>query len=379
MGFKGAWVRPHPGPFVWNTIEPTPGRYEWSNVDSQIRSWQRQRVAILATIWPFAGWDQQTCHAGQPQATGTVFRDLPNRLYAPCNQQAYTIWLKALVDRYNGDGVNDMPGLQYPIRHWEVANEPELQGPTQSGMTFFQEGPDVYLKLLHLSYSAIKAADPNAVVLPAGQAGMLQNHTSYWAPVLSGARGSFDLGNIHSIGGSEVFYGPEYRSWLDQFGFTRLPFWITEALAIKFAPPGQPPMSDDRQAQSIVTGYATDFANGADVIFNIGAGGGGQSGGSSVAAESALNLMATIMGDFATARAISPTAVQFTMRDGSTVYALWNGARLPSSVTGTVTITTYRGATSQSDAAAVTATTPVLVQTGTTGAAPVGSGPTTRP
>ena len=379
MGFKGAWVRPHPGPFVWNTVEPTPGRYDWSNVDSQVRSWQRQRVAILATIWPFAGWDQQACHANQPPAPGIVFRGMPNRLYAPCDQQAYTAWLKALVDRYNGDGVNDMPGLQYPIRHWEVANEPELQGPPQSDMTFFQEGPDVYLKLLQLSYGTIKATDPNAVVLPAGQAGMLQHHTDYWAPVLRGALGLLDLGNIHSIGGSEVFYGPQYRSWLDQLGFTSLPFWITEALAIKFASPGQPPVSDDRQAQSIVTGYATDFANGAEVIFNIGAGGGGQSGGSSVAAEITFNLMAAIVGDFATAQAINPTAVQFTMRDGSTVYALWNDARLPSSVTGTVTVTTHRGATSQTNAAAVTAAMPILVQAGAITAVPVGSKSTIGP
>lgn len=359
--FAGAWARPHPGPFVWNTTEKTPGSYEWSAVDQQVRQWQNNRVAVLATIWPFAAWDQLTCHSTQPQASGTVFRDLPSRLYAPCDQQAYTRWLTALVDRYDGDGVNDMTGLQYPIRHWEVANEPELQGSPQSDMTFFQEGPQVYLELLQASYAAIKAADPNAVVLPGGQAGMLSHHTAYWNAVLPGARGSFDLGNVHSIGGSATFYGPEYRLFLDQSGYVNLPFWITEALAIKMAPPGQPPITDDQQARTIFTGYATDFASGADVIFNIGASGGGQSGGSSAAAESAFNVMAKIVGAFKTAKSVSPTAIQFAMRDGSTVYALWNNASLPAGVTGPVTVTTYTGQQTTQDAPAVTATVPILV------------------
>ena len=39
----------------------------------------------------------------------------------------YKIFLIKLVDRYDGDGKNDMPGLTKPIKHWQIMNEPEFK------------------------------------------------------------------------------------------------------------------------------------------------------------------------------------------------------------------------------------------------------------
>ena len=33
----------------------------------------------------------------------------------------------ATVERYDGDGLEDMPGLSNPIKHWQVGNEPNVQ------------------------------------------------------------------------------------------------------------------------------------------------------------------------------------------------------------------------------------------------------------
>ena len=66
------------------------------------------------------------------------------------------------VERYDGDGLDDMPDLKYPVRHWEIGTEPDMQSPSH---TLFQGNSEAYLNLLKLSYSTIKAADPNAVVL----------------------------------------------------------------------------------------------------------------------------------------------------------------------------------------------------------------------
>ena len=98
-----------------------------------------------------------------------------------------------------------MPGLKYPIRHWEVLNEPEMQGPE---LTFYQEDSQYYLELLKLSYRAIKSADSDAVVLLGGQAGMQSKFVDYWQPILRGAAGYFDVGNIHSISGSDLDFLP---------------------------------------------------------------------------------------------------------------------------------------------------------------------------
>ena len=133
--------------------------------------------------------------------------------------------MTAVVERYDGDGVDDMPGLAYPIRHWEVFNEPEMQGPENPAL--FQGEPDAYLELLRVSAAAIRDADPLAVVLPAGQAGMHEQFLPYWEPVLAGAAGLFDLGNVHSIRSSDTFFAADYRSLLDAHGYADRAFWIT--------------------------------------------------------------------------------------------------------------------------------------------------------
>ena len=276
------------------------------------------------------------------------------RLYSPCEPQAYAAWLDAVVERYDGDGVDDMPGLQYPVRHWEILNEPEMQGPD---LTFFQEDSAAYLELLKLSYTTIKAADPNAVVLTGGQAGMQSEFVAYWRPVLVGGGSHFDVGNVHSIGSDEDFFAPDYRAFLDGLGYGAKPFWVTEALV--GSPPGSAPISEDGLARITLTGFASAFGAGAQVILNVGAH--DPTGGPGQGSEDAFQLMARTIGDFTSATGLADNAVRFDMPDRSTVYALWDGARLPQNVTGVVNLITYSGEESTSDAGAVTASVPVLV------------------
>ena len=35
-GKDGQWVRPHPGPFVWNHIESEKGKFFWEDVDKYV-------------------------------------------------------------------------------------------------------------------------------------------------------------------------------------------------------------------------------------------------------------------------------------------------------------------------------------------------------
>jgi len=360
VDFAGAWIRPHPGPFIWGDIESTPGVYRWTVVDRVVQDLQRERLAILATVWPFARWDQETCHSDQARAKG-AFREFGNLLYSPCDVEAYTAWLTTLVERYDGDGVEDMPRLQYPIRHWEILNEPEMQG---AKLCFFQEEPDIYVGLLRLSFAAIKAADPTAVVLPAGQSGMHQEAVGYWRSVLQGARGSFDLANIHSINCSDIqqasaFWAPEYRIFLNELGYSDAPYWITEALAGWIGPPDKSRLTEDELVQLVFIGSVAAFAYGAEVIFHVGAN--DPKSGKQEPAQKTFNLMGDVIGDFIAAEFVAQGAVRFDMPDGRTVYALWDGALLPDEVTGTVDVIPCSGEVFGQEARAVVGHVPLFV------------------
>ena len=57
-GKDNQWVRPHPGPFVWNKIEQKQGSFFWEEVDQQVVYAQEHNQTILATIWPHANWNK---------------------------------------------------------------------------------------------------------------------------------------------------------------------------------------------------------------------------------------------------------------------------------------------------------------------------------
>ncbi len=49
-GKDGQWVRPHPGPFIWNHIERDKGKFTWDDVDQYVVYAQEHNQTILATI-----------------------------------------------------------------------------------------------------------------------------------------------------------------------------------------------------------------------------------------------------------------------------------------------------------------------------------------
>ena len=49
-GKDGQWVRPHPGPFIWNHIESEKGKFFWEDADQYVVYAQEHNQTILATI-----------------------------------------------------------------------------------------------------------------------------------------------------------------------------------------------------------------------------------------------------------------------------------------------------------------------------------------
>ena len=107
-GKKNQWVRPHPGPFVWNSIEKEKGIFSWDKADKYVTYAQKHNQNTIATIWPYSNWEQKSCK--RKKARSPFGKKFAKYLSKPCSMENYKIFLTALVDRYDGDGSNDMPG-----------------------------------------------------------------------------------------------------------------------------------------------------------------------------------------------------------------------------------------------------------------------------
>lgn len=219
------WERPHPGPFIWGEIEKDEGAYDWDLVDSYVNEAQDNDVLLAATIWPYANWDQERCHEKLPD-TRRLFSILGDFRGKPCDPEAYKRFVKALVERYDGDGSEDMAGLVYPIKYWEVINEPEMVG---TG-TFFKGDPQTsdYLEVLEATHDAIKAADPGAKVLNGGIASLYPDEKPLWDEVLGGpGAGDIDILTIHSITIGTDLQLPSLGAFMEQLDLAQ-PIWVTE-------------------------------------------------------------------------------------------------------------------------------------------------------
>jgi len=343
------WDRPHPGPFIWGQIEETKGIYNWDNVDQYVARAQQQDFAILATIWPFASWDQAGWDVDDDGSV--VFEEEMGRSrHKPDNMDAYQEFVTALVERYDGDGIDDIPGLKFPIKHWEASNEPSMQ---DGFNTFFDGSPEDYLEILKATYQAVKAADPEAKVVQGGMAGMEPWMISFWEPILAEGQHYFDIANIHSIGASEVLNVPEFEKLLAKYGIDK-PIWVTEAQHRAGMTLHGEELSLEQHAEVMVTSYVLSFAHGVDKIFyttfRAPPSGDPQfeqsalvgSKGEKRPAYYAVETMINKLNGFTEAEELGTGSYRFRVGD-LTVYVLWGSSAVPGEITGQVLVTDIYG------------------------------------
>ncbi len=249
------WFRPNFGYFVWGVMQKTENApLDFSGTDEVVSQAQKRSLNISITIFPFADWDQKTngdkCKVSAndemlPRSKGDF--TTPGLPYYRCNPNdwpAYEKWLTALVERYDGDGKDDMKGLLFPVLHYEIGNEPDLTKDPKSegGMVFYLGTPENYAELLQKSYPAIKSASNDAQVLIAAPAGMQSEFVKYWEKVLATPKitDSFDIANIHCLSGPNQDKNDPaalsagdmnvtaYKNLLANYKITK-PIWVTEA------------------------------------------------------------------------------------------------------------------------------------------------------
>jgi hypothetical protein len=133
---------------IWGNVEPEPGRYEWGPLDAVVLEYQKAGFTglqmDLSALSPWASSVQPSLgNQGDPFPKGDYL-------------DQYGAFVAAVVERYDHDGVNDMPGLLYPIHDYGI--EREFSG-------FWPGTAAEYIRLLRIAYPAIKSADPEARVL----------------------------------------------------------------------------------------------------------------------------------------------------------------------------------------------------------------------
>lgn len=136
---------------IWGNIEQEQGQYQWGPLDALVLEYQQAGfTGLQMDLTALSPWASSV-----PPTTGIAPKDIntfPKEQYL----DDYASYVSAVVERYDRDGVDDMPGLLYPIHDYGV--EREFTG-------FWPGSTEEYLRLLRIAYPAIKVADPEANVL----------------------------------------------------------------------------------------------------------------------------------------------------------------------------------------------------------------------
>ncbi|GBE39373.1 hypothetical protein BMS3Bbin08_01995 [bacterium BMS3Bbin08] len=195
--------------------------------------------------------------------------------YLPVDEDKYTAFVKATVERYDGDGIGeeDFNGGVFPnpIKYWQVDNEPDAL--TKTG----------YAELQRITYMAIKEACPDCQVLIGGATGFPQNFANNFAvyaqQILSDLNGQYvDIFDFHWYGSADGDYRKSkaaydlVRSQLNEYNFWNIPVWITEMGSYSGDPvdmPGilQPYQSERQQAGDYLKRFVYPLSFGVKKIF----------------------------------------------------------------------------------------------------------------
>jgi hypothetical protein len=253
------WHRP-PVYCFWALVQPDLGvpAYDWTLTDEQYGA-VPEGMNILANV------------TVEPDRADMGYY-VPGS-YLPVDGPAYQAFVKAAAERYDGDGVEDMPGLKVPVRYWQVDNEPIATGPRKD-----------FAQLQELTYQAIKASCPECRVLIGGATGFpdgyVENFRQNFLPILEALEGCYvDVFDLHWYGNAAGDYrllGPALeavRSDMRSVGFGDIPVWITE-MGTYSGDPAElpfascPPQTEEQQAADLVKRYVYPRSLGVKKVFH---------------------------------------------------------------------------------------------------------------
>lgn len=255
--------------FFWTLVAKNPDKadFSWDKYDKYLQSMPESMMAI------------GNIAIGNPKADSVTYARYAKsaKSFLPKNEENYKAFVKAVVERYDGDGVDDMPDLKNPIKYWQIDNEPP------HGMTD-------YAQFLKISYEAVKEADSGAKVLIGGVPGMppldtyLNSFDKYFLPILedlSKMQGRyFDILDYHWYGNATGDYADIKKAYeyidgkIKSLGISYDETWITEMGTYSGDPKAvgallvdYPYQTEVQQASDVVKRYAHPLSFGVKKIF----------------------------------------------------------------------------------------------------------------
>ncbi|GGG03882.1 hypothetical protein GCM10007304_17540 [Rhodococcoides trifolii] len=227
----------------WPDTEYNQGSYDWTTTDTYVNGAYAKGINILACVTYAPGWAQGT--QGQGGAHG-----------APNNLTAWTNFVTAAADRYADK-----------ISHWEIWNEENIQPswyPTPSAAA--------YKPYLQAAFTALKAENPNNVVITGGTAPTLTSGPQISPPKFmtdlyaAGGKPYFDAVAFHPYDVPYQLSAPSSDQWRSQQHITGIrdamvangdsakKMWFTEFGASTPTPPGDYGVSESQQSVLLADG-----------------------------------------------------------------------------------------------------------------------------
>lgn len=250
---------------LWNIIQKTDadikkGVFNWKENDYVYGSVPKD-IGIVGNI---AGIEMRTVRGRDPFPRTFTFKSKEL-------EEKYIFFVQKLVERYDGDGIDDMPGLKNPVKYWQVDNEPDLGTQDWQG----------YAHLVEITYKAIKKTCPECKVITGGLAQGEEGFDKFFAPVLEKLHGRcidvFDF-HIYGLAGAWQYYSlfvDKIKTCLQKNSFKNTEIWILETGTYSGKPEmftgsgtkTLPEQTEEWQAADLIKRYVVGLSLGIKKIF----------------------------------------------------------------------------------------------------------------
>lgn len=154
-GLGARWYRANTMEYPWfaqRDVEES--GWDMAHRDALVRALGERRFEVLLMIGPERA--DASCRDDE------VYRP---QHYAPRSEEGwrrFRDYVRRIVERYDGDGVDDMPGLARPVRWWQVDNEVDLKWQDCRARGIDYLSPEDYFRVVEAARQASKEADPEA-------------------------------------------------------------------------------------------------------------------------------------------------------------------------------------------------------------------------